>query len=169
VSGRRIVGLDLSLSATGVASDAVAVYSSKLRGPARLAAMRDAILRVCDKPDTVVVVEGYAMGTGRQAGSYAIGELGGVVRLALHEAGVPYVEVPPAALKKFATSKGNANKIAMATAAAKHGYDGPDDDNAIDAWWLRNLGAYAEDLSIDAARTSYRDDVVAKVDWPAPA
>lgn len=136
----------------------------------RLADIRDHVLGLClDRAEpVVVVVEGYAMGTGRQAGTYSVGELGGVVRLALHEAEVPYVDVAPATLKKFGAGKGNANKSAMGLAAARCGYDGPGDDNAIDAWWLRELGVYANtDEAHRRFGYAYRDEAVAKIDWPS--
>ncbi len=41
----------------------------------------------------------------------------------------------PKEVKKFAAKKGNANKIAMAQAAAKAGFES-DNDNSIDAYWL---------------------------------
>jgi Holliday junction resolvasome RuvABC endonuclease subunit len=165
---RRIVGLDLSLSATGVSisNDATLTCSTRLRGVERIVAIRDAVLRVCDKPSTLVVVEGFAMGTGRQSGSYEIGGLGWVIRVALHEHGVPYVEIPPATLKKFATGKGNAGKPDMLASAIRAGYDGPNDDNAIDAWWLRQLGEYANADESHPLTTAYRDDAVAKIEWP---
>ncbi len=168
---RRIVGIDLSLTATGVAGDIPCVFHTKMRGVERLAAIRDAILRVTDQGDrvtdqgdTLVVLEGYSYASGHQA--HQLGELGGVVRLALHEAQVVYVDVPPSTLKKFATGKGNANKAAMGLAAARAGYDGPGDDNAIDAWWLQVMGFYAAG-GLRLNPTAYRDQAVATIDWPA--
>lgn len=170
----RVVGLDLSLTGTGVSisGDATMVCTTRLRGVERLIHLRDAVLRVCDKPDTLVVVEGFAFGTGRQSGSYEIGGLGWVVRVALHEAGVVWVDVPPAVLKKFATGKGNAGKPDMLAAAIRVGYEGPTDDNCVDAWWLQRMGMYATGVDLKTPRcvvlprSAYRDDAVAKIEWP---
>lgn len=161
-----IVGLDLSLTATGFANDEHAnVYKSRKRGVERLADLRDFVtLMVSGYPDepVLVVLEGYSYASGHQA--HQLGELGGVIRLALHEMRVAYVEVAPATLKKFATGKGNANKSAMGLAAARNGYDGPGDDNAIDAWWLRLMGLYAHNQCPADLHTAYRDEAIAKTD-----
>lgn len=178
----NVVGVDLSLTATGLCpADGSEPYAIavKSRGVQRLIELRDTVLRVADgswRAD-LIVIEGYSLGTTRQAShAHALGELGGVVRVALHENALTWVDVPPASLKKFATGKGNANKVAMATAATRAGYDGPDDDNAIDAWWLRQMGLYAvcDAVDTDAAaaahevpHTAYRDEAIAKITWPA--
>jgi Holliday junction resolvasome RuvABC endonuclease subunit len=162
----RVVGLDLSLRATGFADAGVPiVLSSRLRGLDRIAALRDEVLALIDErdaydplaADNLVVVEDYA---------FSLGELGGVIKLALKEAGITTVLIGPSSLKKFAANAGNANKIAMATAASRAGYSGPDDDNAIDAWWLRQFGLYRLGVS-DLPSTAYRDEACSKVAWPA--
>lgn len=139
-----IIGLDLSLTATGIATaegTRTLKPVSGLVGMARLAAFRSTLLSECARAD-LVVIEGYSMGTQRQAShAHALGELGGVVRLALYEAGVPYVDVPPASLKRYATGKGNANKGQVLEAASKRsGLDFAGDNNRADAWWLRQMG-----------------------------
>lgn len=164
----NVVGLDLSLSATGVCGDTGArVVSSKLHGAPRLIDIRNAIIQAVWGSD-LVCVEGFAMGVSRQAGTFEIGGLGWVCRVAMHELRIAYIDVPPATLKKFATGKGNAGKPDMLAAAIRSGYEGPNDDNAVDAWWLRQVGIYANtdepDREFDRA---YRDEAVAKLEWPA--
>lgn len=163
----RIVGLDLSLTATGICDErGPRVFSSKKRGMDRLCDIRTAIADAVSAPvASLVIVEGYSYASHNQA--HQLGELGGVIRHYLHISGVPYVDVPPATLKKFATGKGNANKSAMGLAAARAGYDGPGDDNAIDAWWLRQLGEYANADERHPLTTAYRDECVGKIEWPA--
>lgn len=169
----RIVGLDLSLTATGICDEyrGARVYKSKHRGCARLADLRDHIYTIVDD-DRLVVLEGYSYASANQA--HQLGELGGVIRLAITETGAPYVDVPPSTLKKFATGKGNANKAAMGLAAARAGYDGPGDDNAIDAWWLMQMGVYATNdrwavtaPGVVLAQHAYRDEAITKIEWPA--
>lgn len=135
----RVLGLDLSLTATGIATPdgELVVYSSGLRGPARLAAIRDHILTHTDHID-LVVIEGYAFG--RPNNAAALGELGGVIRTALHEHHIPYVDVPPASVKKYATGRGNATKPDMRMALFQRAGIDERDDNAVDAWWLQAMG-----------------------------
>jgi Holliday junction resolvasome RuvABC endonuclease subunit len=163
----RVIGLDLSLTATGFAApEYVEVVKTTTRGMLRLAALRMAIVNA-SADASIVVIEGYSMGTMRQPSqAHGIGELGGVVKLGLWEAEIPYVDVAPASLKKFATDRGNATKLAMGLAAQRAGYDGPEDDNAIDAWWLRQMGLYAFDVP-KVPVTAYRTEAMAKVAWPA--
>ena len=90
------------------------------------------------------MIEGYAYARANQA--HQIGELGGVVRLALSDRGVPVVEVSPSSLKKLATGKGNASKDAvLAEAMRRLGYQGSD-NNEADALWLLEMARQALDL-----------------------
>lgn len=165
-----VVGLDLSLTATGICTAGGAgVFKPRSTGMERLHAIASFVAaRVSD--GDVVVIEGYSFGSKGNA-MFNLGELGGVVRLDLYKSGISFVDVPPSVLKKFATGNGNANKAAMVLAAGKAGYDGPGDDNAVDAWWLRNLGIYAAGGNVPIAPgvndTQHRADAAAKIDWPA--
>lgn len=135
----RVVGLDLSLTATGIASPdgTTTVLATKLRGCERLIDLRDRTRKACELAD-LVALEGYSFGS-RNSHAHALGELGGVVRVALHVASVRFVEVPPSSLKKYATGKGNAGKEEMLAAAIRRlGYDGHD-NNEADALWLRAM------------------------------
>lgn len=159
----RVLGLDLGLMATGYAynDEASGVIRSKARGPRRLAEIRDAVLDFVYDSD-VVVLEGYSYASQNRA--HQVGELGGVIRLSLYNARVPYVEVPPAMLKKFATGKGNADKDAVLAAAIRRfGFEG-DDNNAADAWILRAMGLSA--YSDWNGATEYQRDALKRIDWP---
>src|SRR6266498_163508 len=94
-AGLRIVGLDLSLTGTGIADgDHLRTLRTGLIGPARLAALRDEILRVVlgvgtlpwtqapAEPASLTVIEGYSYGS-KGSSAYQLGELGGVIRLGL--------------------------------------------------------------------------------------
>lgn len=149
----NVLALDLSLTATGVAlpdgsTEALTTY---LRGVERLEMLRQAVLKRCwvDETDDacdgwyvdLVVIEGYAYAKTNKA--HDVGELGGVIRLALHENGLPFVVVAPASLKKYALGKGagkGTDKDAMGIAAMRRaGLDFSGRPDECDAWWLRAM------------------------------
>lgn len=141
-----VVGLDLSLTSTGFAvatavmRNAEAIKRPQHKGVARLRSLRDAIVHRVDgiKPE-LVVIEGYSFGS-RASHAHSLGELGGVVRVALTELGVRWVDLPPSTLKKYATGKGNADKgLMLAEAVRRLGYAGSSNDEA-DALWLACAG-----------------------------
>ena len=140
----NVIGLDLSLASTGLAvgAEVVALQTAE-RGMKRLAWLRDEILLAVRKVERpAVLVEGYSFGS-RNSQAHAAGELGGVVRLALWEAGVPYVDVPPTCRAKFATGRGNASKSEVVSAvSARTGlvWTGKGADDCCDAWILREMG-----------------------------
>lgn len=173
----NIVALDLSLTATGVASPAGLGLIESQPGPddfARLAAIRHEVLVWVDSAD-LVVIEGYSYGVKRQSHSRAIAELGGVIRMTLHDLGFPWVDVPPASLKKYATGKGNAAKEHVLAAAIRRlGYTGHD-HNEADALWLRVMALDYYNLRIPgypaghhAVPKAHRE-ALHKVPWPTVA
>jgi crossover junction endodeoxyribonuclease RuvC len=139
-----IVGLDLSLTSTGIAfgQDTQAI-STKYKGPQRLALIRDLVLAVISELDNPhVVVEGYSFAS-RNSRAHAIGELGGVIRVALWERAIPLVEVAPTARAKFATGRGNASKNEVVSSiSARTGivWSGKGADDRCDAWILQEIG-----------------------------
>lgn len=164
----NILALDMSLSEAGFAhSDGRAGTLSPPRGQnkgmQRVDWFRDQILEATRGVD-LVVIEGYAMGTKRQSHSYSIGELGGVIRHTLWSRQTPYVEIPPATLKKLATGRGNAKKEEVLAAAIRRlGYDGHN-HNVADALWLLEAAQqiYAEGVALPKAHL----EALAKVTWP---
>lgn len=162
----RIVGLDLSLTATGIATGGD-VYTIKppknCTGVRRLAWYSSELYDVYVKFVDLVIIEQYAFSRAN-AHSHEIGELGGVIRLDLHNHEIPWIAVLPNVLKKFGTGKGNAGKDDMVGAAARAGCP-VNDNNAVDAWWLRQMALYAHGAS-DVNNTVYRADTVDSVDWP---
>jgi crossover junction endodeoxyribonuclease RuvC len=79
-----------------------------------------------NKP-ALVVLEGYAHGA--KFGREALGELGGVLRLALWQRGVPFRVAQPSSLKFFATGKGAAEKPEVAKGLLKaYGVDCTNND-----------------------------------------
>lgn len=160
----RVLGVDPSLTSTGLArpDGTVLTLNTKLKGAARLAWLRDSVEIHVLSAD-LVVLEGYAFSRANQA--HQIGEWGGVLRLLLHESGVPWVEVPSTQLKKFATGSGGAKKPQMLAEAIKRlGYSGYQEDE-VDALWLREMAMQHYGLSphkLPAAQLA----VLAKVQWP---
>lgn len=143
-----IIGLDLSLTATGVAhprGEVEVIRPDKIikaiDGMARIELIRTRISDMLDALTLVelVVIEGYSYGS-HQSYAREMGELGGVIRNHLYQERVPYLDVSPNMLKKIATGKGNASKYEVMQAASKRlNYDGHN-DNESDALWLRAIG-----------------------------
>lgn len=139
------LGLDLSLSRTGIATIAGHTHSIVPRAGAKDPARRlheiiealDPYLRIGEPK--IAVLEAYSYG-GHQGRTMArLAELGGAVRMRLFELDIPFVEIPPATLKKWATGHGNATKDEMLVAACEKG-GSPSNDDEADAFLLRALG-----------------------------
>ena len=138
------VGLDLSLTSTGIScQNRQEIISSKNRGPQRLIDIRDSIMSFLQSIENpIVVVEGYSFAS-RAGHAHSIGELGGVVRVALWTAGIPYVEVAPTARAKFGAGRGNASKNeVISSVSARTGivWTGSGADDLCDAYLLEEIG-----------------------------
>ncbi len=172
----KIVAFDLSLTASGYASvgyradqfDPKGISIGTLKPPdldglPRLQWIRDNVLSLSTSA-AVVVVEGYSFGSGHQA--HQMGELGGVVRLALHELKRPFVIVPPASRAKYATGKGNAPKDAvLAEAIRRLAYPGHDHNEADALWLLTMAGDHYEQPWRTQVPTGHREALEA-ITWP---
>ena len=164
----RILGLDLSLTATGICTVEGSTFTVSTRaaeGDRRLTTIGDAINHaLVTTPVALAVIEDLPT----HAHSAGItGMVHGVARLTLMRRGVPYALVAPATLKAFATGKGNATKSEMAVAAFRRGgetFGG--DDNQCDAWWLRQAGLHhlgaPEAIPLPKAQVARLD----RVTWP---
>jgi len=166
-------GIDQSLTSTGVAvitdeKPARTAYvgriaTKKLRGVLRLAFIRDGLREALRTfPGTVLAaLEGYSMGSGGRW--YDLGEVGGLVRLTLHDAGIPTVIVPPTTLKLFVAGDGAADKDAMRQAVLdKWGQDIPQDDEC-DAYGLAQL---ARSFHLNTGTTRAELEVIKKLKAP---
>ncbi|MEX2439706.1 MAG: hypothetical protein WD739_07475 [Actinomycetota bacterium] len=161
----KVVGLDLSLRATGIADwSGTRTIGSRLRGVERLSELEQVIVDACADAD-LVVLENYAF-SARSAHAHELGELGGVIRLGLWREQIHYVDVAPATLKKFATGKGNADKGAMLAAAIRRFEYQGSDHNQADALMLREMGLAQLGGGTGIA---YSDEAIAKVSWPEEA
>jgi crossover junction endodeoxyribonuclease RuvC len=162
----RIVGVDLSLTATGIACECGTwVVKTPLRGPARLHAIASVVFEhAAETGRAVVVMEGYAFARPNQA--HQLGELGGVVKTELWKGGIEAVSVPPKLLKKFATNSGNAAKDEMLAAAIRRFDFGGSENNEADAYLLRVMGMLHYDLLTGRWPAAYMREAVGKVSWP---
>lgn len=144
----RVIGVDLSLVATGIAS---ARWTETIRPPAlpvraglddhctRLRWIRTQVASYTDRAD-LVVLEGF-FGSG-QAGAHERGALWWwVVNRCVHRE-IPLAVIQPATLKKYATGNGGADKKAMVAAARQRfpRVDVSGDDNRADALFLVAAG-----------------------------
>lgn len=172
MSRSNVIGLDLSLSATGVCAPFAGCdpepttirTSAKDSLGRRMACIASAlelnfVHLIGDGAVELAVVEDlptHAYGAGKT------GTVHGVVHLLLFQHAIPVLTVPPATLKKFAVDRGNASKAEMLIAAVKHlGYDGHD-DNEADAMWLWALGCQVVgDPVVDV--TKYRTTTLGKL------
>lgn len=162
----KIVAFDLSLRRTGIADEnGAGTYSPADgdRGMRRLMRIRNVVLQNSIGAD-LVVLEGYAFARPNQA--HQLGELGGVVRLALYENDVGYVDIPPALLKKYATNSGNASKEEMLSQAIQrleyHGHD----HNESDALWLRTMALDRYGLLHGVTLPKSQRASLEKINWP---
>ncbi|MEU3447207.1 hypothetical protein AB0H29_08250 [Streptomyces thermolilacinus] len=168
-AGLRVIGLDLSLTSTGVALPDGTTYRIKTRdkdGDRRLLHIRADIREdLAEHRPHLVVIEDlprHALGAGVTAMVH------GVVRAELADASVPYALVVPATLKAFACDNGRAEKAELAAAAylaagVEFGSD-PGGDQC-DAWWLRAAGHDWAGQPLFGLPQAQRDRLT-KVKWP---
>lgn len=166
----QILALDLSLNASGWAMGpasgddrpqyGVLSPPKGWMGVVRLAHLRERIMPLA-RAASVVVIEEYAWFAKGRAG-ISLGELGGVIRLALHDAGIPWVAVNQTYVKQFATGKGNAKKNDMLAAAIrKLGYEGSSDDEA-DALWLLAMAR----MQYSGVGNKLQGKILNQIAWP---
>lgn len=172
----RIVGIDPSLTATGVAilEDgewiALNVLSNKLRGHERmdyiLTNMAD--LFVSLRKGDVVVMEGPSFNSQGQR-SHELAGLWWLLRQEMwYYPDITVVIVPPTTRAKYATGKGNAGKDLVYEAVSR---DFPDaeikDHNVADAMIFAAMGARKLGTPIDEREDGSPEmDAFNKVEWP---
>ena len=156
------IGLDLSLTSTGIvvlAQHGEVVHAEAIcptsKGIDRLGEIWASIadvyqLAVYGKRLQVRdwVLEGYAYGAANAVAACA--ELGGVVKYRLNDTlGQSFTVVPPSTLKKYVTSKGNAQKDEMRLSVFKRWqFEHPSND-VVDAYGLARVGLALAGLDPD--------------------
>jgi crossover junction endodeoxyribonuclease RuvC len=176
VSAPVVVGLDLSLSSTGIAhmrgdqlvTDTIVPPPNRRSGLLRLRWLRTELLALIGQP-TLLVVEGPSYGS-VGVGQHDRAGLYWMLRDALWSRGVPVAVAPPANVKKYAVGAGGgktASKDAVLLAAARRfpGFAG--DNNAADALWLAAMGTahLTGRHVVPAAHRTALD----KIEWPTVA
>ncbi|WP_329032216.1 hypothetical protein OIE71_04555 [Streptomyces sp. NBC_01725] len=169
--GLRVIGLDLSITSTGVALPDGSTFRIKTRqkdGDVRLLVIRAAVRgALLDHKPHLAVIEDLPTKM-RPTAVKGIGGLHGVVKAELLDAGVPYAVVAPATLKSYAADHGRAEKPAMAAAAfLAAGAEFADDagGDQCDAWWLRAAGHDHYGAPLFSLPEAQRARLT-KVNWP---
>lgn len=146
----RIMGLDLSITRTGVglpdATTLAVVPPKQVTGDDRLEYLADHIgLAARTARVDLAVIEGLG-GLYKGEAVRTMPMVHGAIRLELKRHRIPYMLLSPSSLKKFATGNGAADKTAMALAALKRlGREYATNDEC-DADWLRVAGRFAYGL-----------------------
>lgn len=168
---RQVVGLDLSLSSTGLAlpdgtTRRIKPKPASLRGPARLtnlwASLREALGGW--RPE-LIVIEDYAPGSIGISGKLANAELRGVVVQRLYLALGPtttFAPIKPNTLKRWATGNGAAKKPEMMRAAARRGWADTGCDDEADAYLLHRLGLQY----LTGEGDEYELEICDSIAWP---
>ena len=180
----RIVALDLSLSATGVAAThdhhgepgllARTVHTARTaRGQTDMdhvrvnAVLSDVAAAVRCQPH-LVVIEWLPMYDGKGATTLRLAELHGVVKHWLHVKRIRYVDVHPPEVKMWATGNGNANKTAVKERiTATYGrlvHVG--DDNQADAVALLTMALAAYGQPVASIHGPSQGRALKNVRWP---
>lgn len=173
----RVIGLDLSLTATGIAyadGTTATIKTDQKDGDRRLLHIEGVVLWAageCQGPmgadmwPDLAVIEDLPINA---KGAGITGMVQGVVRALLIRAGVPYVLIPPGTLKKYATGNGGATKADMRVALLQRTGVDLRDDNQVDAAWLRFMGLDWLGHPVVNLPKAQRE-ALAKVSWPSLA
>jgi len=185
-AGQSVIGLDLSLTGTGVAAIDVATAalstavhaspppaSDSLAGhAARHRSLADGIVaQVVAADPALAVIEGLQFSVKMRDSSLTRrGFLWWAVVEGLCDAGVPLMEVTPQQIKQFATGKGNASKSEMVAAYAKAWPDAPlgrNVEDRADAALAAALGAaWVGVEGLPQSETAVRKKLIAKLPVP---
>lgn len=177
----RVIGLDLSLTATGFAliEDAtvtVRTITSKPRGDSladRQARLHNLVADLLINhmptgPVDLVVIEqpAFSRTTGHHHDRSGLWWLVVDAIWGWSESPLPVAEVSPTTLKKYATGRGNAGKDEVLLAVARRF---PDvdlrDNNQADALWLAAMGARRLGQPVDDV-PQHNQTAMAAVRWP---
>lgn len=166
-----VVGLDLSLTSTGVATSSwtrTIKTKASMRGYPRLRYIRSTILDILiETRPHLIVVEGPSFGSvGR--GQHERGGLWWMITEVVDDAGIPIAVAPPASIKKYATGYGGGPKsdkdMVIMAAARRFGWFAGGNDEA-DALWACAMGhAWLAEPLVELP--SINKTALSGVDWP---
>ena len=143
----RVIGLDLSLTCTGVAGEGwthTIRPRTGLRGHPRLAWIIERVAEHIRGAD-LVVIEGPSFGGGVAHRHEDLAGLRVMVRHACWRRGIPYAVIPPSCRALYATGKGSGSKGAVRDAVrTRYGVecDGPGRYDQADAYTLLAMGLH---------------------------
>ena len=165
--GPRILGLDLSITCTGLAGPGWTETIKPSKKLDTLARMDVVVRELTDRflaGVELVALEGIAMAahdTNRQ-----IAGLNWIVRRELWKRGVPFASVPPMTLKQFIAGKGNASKADVVREVTRRfdWFAGGEDE--ADAVVLAAMAADRAGSPMAFLPKAQRDAAMAKVAWP---
>lgn len=150
----KILGLDLSLTGTGVVvlEDGKVVVEELIKSKPheektpvheieRIVLIKERILTIAEEsnPD-LVCIEGLAFGVRNATALVQLAGLNYMIREYLWQRGIKFLIVAPTSLKKFTTGHGNAKKEEMMLEVFNKYGIAFTDDNCNDAFCLANLG-----------------------------
>lgn len=173
----RIIGLDLSLTATGIAKVDGTTTTVTTRAQDWIGYRLDTIATTVENvvADTVNAYSGWIVAVVEDMPANAqsagiTGRVHGAVLLTLWrlqcQIDLRTVLVPPASLKKYATGKGNATKADIRMALYQRAGIDERDDNRVDAWWLRAMALDHYGYPVVPMPAANRE-ALRKIDWPA--
>jgi crossover junction endodeoxyribonuclease RuvC len=168
-----VVGVDLSLTGTGIAhlrgqqlvTELIEPPANRNRDLPRLRWVRATVIGLCKNAD-LVVVEGPSYGSSG-AGSHDRAGLYWMVRDSLWSHGIPVAICPPSSLKKYALGVGGgkrASKDHVLAACVRRfpSFDG--ENNQADAVWMAAAGVHH--LTGTSVATGTHVDALTGVAWP---
>lgn len=119
MSSQRVLGCDLSLTSSGIASSlgwSETITPRRLRGLDRLRHLAGAVADLVGDGYQLAVIEGPSYRHGAQRGHDELSALRWMVRDRLDRAGLPVAIASPSSVKLWATGRGGAPKTEVARA-----------------------------------------------------
>ncbi|MFJ3923068.1 hypothetical protein [Streptomyces sp. NPDC090022] len=163
-----VIGLDLSLTSTGIAGvDWAEALKPRHKGHRRLSWLKCEIYDRTKAAD-LVVVEGPAFGHGAQAGHHELGGLWWMITHDLWRRNLPYAVCPPKVRAMYATGNGNAGKGEVRDGVRQHfgvECEGASRYDKADAVAMACLGAHWLGYPVVALPDSHTR-ALGSVAWP---
>lgn len=173
-----VIGIDLSLTSTGIAHTdgyvtSVRTVKSTGKKDATLEARWERLVHLTNEIvagtpiDAIIIIEGPSFGQARQGGQHDRAGLWWMVVNEFSIRGNLVVEVPPACRAKYGTGKGNAAKDAVLAAVVRRYPDVMVDGNdQADALILAAMGSRWLHQPIDVGLPLTHTAGMTKVSWP---